>query len=158
MTQTAAATPDADRHVVKGALPSASCALLEVTEARRAQETLLMAQAQLAYSSRLEKLLETTAWTARTANQPLAAIALNAEASLRFLARPEPDAREAIDALRAIVGEVERASGMIQRIYALARNNQPDISTCDEILAGKHHNIDSDAWLSAIMEDKHAGN
>ena len=87
-----------------------------------------MAQAQLAYSNRLVKLLETTASAARKVNQPLAAIAANAEASLRLLTRPKPDVREAIEALRAIVEEVERASGAIQRIYTLAKSSQPDMS------------------------------
>jgi hypothetical protein len=54
---------------------------------------------------------------ARKVNEPLAAIALNAEASLRWLAHPKPDVREAIDALRAILREVERAGGMIQEIH-----------------------------------------
>ena len=112
--------------ILKVALPSASYALLEVTNAGRAQETLLMARAQLVYSNRLAKLLETTARSAREVNQPLAAIAANAEASLLWLTRPEPDVREAVDALREIVGEVERASGAIQRIYALVSNANRD--------------------------------
>ena len=108
----------ADFDIVEVALRSASCAPLEVAQERRAQERLLsMAQAQLAYTNRLAKLLEISASTAREVNEPLAAIAINAEASLRWLTRPKPDVREAIDALRAIVGEVERASGVIQRIY-----------------------------------------
>jgi len=82
-----------------------------------------MTQAQLAHSNRLAKLLDISASTAREVNQPLAAIVANAEASLRLLTRPQPDVREAIDAIRAIVGEVERASRMIQRIYALAGNS-----------------------------------
>jgi hypothetical protein len=38
--------------------------------------------------------------TAREVNQPLAAIAANAEASLRLLTRPKPDVREAIEGVR----------------------------------------------------------
>ena len=112
------------------ALPFASWRYWRLRK-RRAREKFLMAQAPLAHSNRLARLLEISASTAREVNQPLAAITANAEASLRLLTRPKPDVREAIEAIKAIVSDVERASRVIQSIYALAVSTQPDMSTPD---------------------------
>jgi C4-dicarboxylate-specific signal transduction histidine kinase len=103
----------------------------QVREARRAQATSADAQAQLAYASRVATLGEMSASIVHEVNQPLAAIAVNAAASLRWLTRANPDVREAIRVIEKILGNVERASAVIQRIRALARNSKPDMSKLD---------------------------
>jgi C4-dicarboxylate-specific signal transduction histidine kinase len=123
--------PERTNFEIVDALPSSSGALLAATEARRAKEILAIAQAQLAHAGRVATLAEMSASIAHEVNQPLAAIAANAEASLRWLTRANPDVQEAIAAVRAIVGQVERASGVIQRICALATNRTPEMSRLD---------------------------
>jgi C4-dicarboxylate-specific signal transduction histidine kinase len=107
----------ADFYIVEVAPRSASRVPLQVTQESTHKEGLLcMTQAQLPNANRLAKPLEINASTAREVIEPLAAIALNAEASLRWLTRTKPDVREAVDALRAIVRAVERASEALQQI------------------------------------------
>jgi len=52
-------------------------------------------------------------------NQPLAAIALDAEASLQWLARENPNVPEAIQAIQYILRDVQRASRIAQGIRSL---------------------------------------
>jgi C4-dicarboxylate-specific signal transduction histidine kinase len=113
------------------ARPSSSGALVDITEARRRQDILAAAQPQLAHATRVAMLGEMNASIAHEVNQPLAAIAANAAASLHWLTGANPEVREATRVIRKIVKEVERASGMIQRICALARNSQPEMSKLD---------------------------
>ena len=61
-------------------------ALMDVTDAKLAQEALHQAQAELAHVTRVTTLGELTASIAHEVNQPLAAIVTNGEASLRWLA------------------------------------------------------------------------
>jgi PAS domain S-box-containing protein len=83
-------------------------AVMDVTEARRAQEALSDAQTQLAHANRVAILGEMSASIAHEVNQPLAAIAANAGASMRWLTRENPDVHEALDAVTQIIGEAER--------------------------------------------------
>ena len=85
-------------------------------------------RAQLMHANRVATLGKMSASIVDEVNQPLAAIAANATASLRWLTRANPEVGETILAIREVLGEVERASGMIQRIRALARNNEPEMS------------------------------
>src|SRR5262245_31684699 len=85
------------------------------------------AQAQLAHATRVATLGEMSASIAHEVSQPLAAIAANAAASQRWLMRADPDVGEALSAVREIFGDAERASGVIQRIRALARKSKPEI-------------------------------
>jgi C4-dicarboxylate-specific signal transduction histidine kinase len=82
-------------------------------------------------AGRMATLEEMNASIAHELNQPLAAIAVNAETSLRWLTRANPDPRKAIAAIQRIIGDVERASGMIQRIRALATNGKRQVSKLD---------------------------
>jgi C4-dicarboxylate-specific signal transduction histidine kinase len=88
-------------------------------------------RAQLAHANRLAILGELNASIAHEVNQPLAAIAVNASTSLRWLVRPNPDLGKAIAALRMIVEEVHRASAMVQRIRTLATDSEPQMSKLD---------------------------
>ena len=65
-------------------------AVMDVTQARQAQEALADAQAQLAHANRVATLGALTASIAHDVNQPLAAIVANGEANLRWLDRPAP--------------------------------------------------------------------
>ena len=67
----------------------------DITERKRAEEALHKAQAELAHVTRVATLGEMTASIAHEVNQPLAAVINNANACLRWLARPTPNLDEA---------------------------------------------------------------
>jgi C4-dicarboxylate-specific signal transduction histidine kinase len=77
-------------------------------------------QSDLAHAARLSMLGEFTASIAHEVNQPLAAIATNGEAGLRWLGRQEPDVAEAQTLLGRIVGDARRAADIIARIRNMA--------------------------------------
>jgi PAS domain S-box-containing protein len=106
-------------------------ALMDVTEARKAQEALNEAQVQLAHANRVATLGEMSASIAHEVNQPLAAIVANAGAGARWLTRKVPETGEALGAIRQIIGEAERASSVIQRIRALSKKADPEMSRLD---------------------------
>jgi PAS domain S-box-containing protein len=94
-------------------------ALVDVTAARKAQEALHAAQAELAHASRVATLGELTASIAHEVNQPLAAVISNAAACLRWLDRGAPDLEEARRSVEWIIKDGNRASEVIQRVRAL---------------------------------------
>jgi PAS domain S-box-containing protein len=118
-------------RVTHGSVEEIVGALMDVTEARKAQEALSDAQTQLAHASRVATLGEMSASIAHEVNQPLAAITANAGAAVRWLTREAPDVDEALDAVTQIIGEAERAGGVIQRIRALFRKSEPEMSRLD---------------------------
>jgi C4-dicarboxylate-specific signal transduction histidine kinase len=100
-------------------------AMMDITAARRAQEQLQQAQAELAYITRVMTLGELTASIAHEVNQPLAAIVTSGDASLRFLALDPPQLDEVRDALQRMISDGRRASDVVQRIRALTRRSEP---------------------------------
>src|SRR5262245_46083723 len=98
-------------------------AVMDVTEARQAQEALADAQAQLAHANRVATLGALTASIAHDVNQPLAAIVANGEANLRWLDRPAPPLDTVREGLERMIGDAERASSVVNRIRALARKD-----------------------------------
>jgi PAS domain S-box-containing protein len=96
-------------------------ALIDVTEAREAQESLHAAQTALAHAARVATLGEMSASIAHEVNQPLAGIVTNGEAGLRWLDRKEPDLGEVRNAMERIIRDGKRASQVVERLRALAR-------------------------------------
>ncbi len=94
-------------------------ALLDVTAAKRAEEELHKARAELAHVTRVTTLGELTASIAHEINQPLAAIVVNGNASLRWLSHAPPNVEEARLALSSIVREGLRTADVITNIRAI---------------------------------------
>jgi PAS domain S-box-containing protein len=115
--------------------------LMDVTAVKRAQDALEQAQAELAHVTRVATLGEISASIAHEVNQPLAAIATNGQASLRWLAREVPDIGEVADAVRQIIHDADRASEVIQKVRALSKKADPEMvafdlnEVIDEVLA-----------------------
>ena len=101
-------------------------ALMDVTAAVLAEQALHESQVQLAHVTRVTMLGELAASIAHEVNQPLAAIATNGEASLRWLNRPQPNLDEACAAIASLLEASRRATEVIQRIRALARRSDPN--------------------------------
>jgi C4-dicarboxylate-specific signal transduction histidine kinase len=98
-------------------------AVMDVTQARQAQEALADAQAQLAHANRVATLGALAASIAHDVNQPLAAIVANGEANLRWLDRPAPPLDTVREGLERMITDAERASSVVNRIHALARKD-----------------------------------
>jgi two-component system sensor kinase FixL len=91
----------------------------DITERKRAEDALQLAQAELAHVARMSTLGELAASIAHEINQPLAAIVNGAGAGLRWLDRQPPDLDEARQMLARILKDGNRAAEVIGRIRAL---------------------------------------
>ena len=100
-------------------------ALRTRAERRRAEEALHKAETELAHVSRVTTLGEMTASIAHEINQPLAAVANNAGACLRWLSGTVPNLTEARQSAEVIIGDAHRAGEIIGRIRALAKKSPP---------------------------------
>lgn len=106
-------------------------AVMDVTEAKRSQETLQAAQTALAHASRVATLGEISATIAHEVNQPLAAIVANGQACLRFLRREKPDLNDVRGAVEWIVKDGNRAGEVIRRVRGLLKNADTEKTPLD---------------------------
>jgi PAS domain S-box-containing protein len=95
-------------------------AFVDSTERIRAEQMLQQVQAEFAHAARVSMLGELSASIAHEVNQPLAAIATNGEAGLRWLNRAEPNIAEASTLLRRVVTDARRAADIIARVRGMA--------------------------------------
>src|ERR1035441_7009531 len=90
---------------------------------------------------------ELAASIAHEVNQPLAPIAVNGNAVLRWLAADEPDLDEARAAAGRIAKEANRAGQIVTRIRGFMKKSQPEESVLDvnelihEVLTLTRHQI-----------------
>ena len=119
----------------------------DITERKRAEEALQESQAALARVVRIATMGELTASIAHEINQPLAAVATNASASLHWLALQQPNLAEARQAMTNAMKEANRASRVIERIRALLKKAPPELRPLDvnevirEVLALAHKEL-----------------
>jgi PAS domain S-box-containing protein len=99
---------------------------IDISDRKRAEEMLRKVQADFAHAARVATLGELTASIAHEVNQPLAAIVTNGEASLRWLAREEPDVEEVRTLAGRMVADARRAADIIARIRSMASSRGPD--------------------------------
>ncbi len=97
----------------------------DIEDLRRTEDALQQAQADLAHVSRVSTLGELTASITHEVNQPLAGIMTNADASLRWLGRAQPNLDEARQAIERIIRDGQRAAEVVNRLRALARKEEP---------------------------------
>ena len=90
-----------------------------LSELSAARERESADQLELARASRLTTMGAMTASIAHEINQPLAAIAANANAGLRWLARASPDLEEVHAALKRINTDAHRAGEIIQSVRSI---------------------------------------
>jgi PAS domain S-box-containing protein len=109
------------RHVFSesGVLVEAVSTHVDVTERKRAQqehERLRQLETDIAHMNRVSMMGELTASLAHEIKQPIAAGRNNARAALNFLDAHPPDLGEVTEALDCVVGDVDRAAQIIDRI------------------------------------------
>jgi PAS domain S-box-containing protein len=112
-----------------------------IVRAQRAEASLRTVQAELAHVSRVTTLGQLTASIAHEINQPIGSARNNARAALNFLDRSPPDLGEVREALGCIVGDADRAGGIIDRIRdqirkAPQRYNHFDLNQAIEEVIG----------------------
>ncbi len=100
-------------------------AVMDVTEARKVEEQMHQARAELAHVARVTTLGELTAAIAHEVNQPLAALATNGNASLRWLGREPPDLEEARIAIKRMIDDSLRAGEVLSRLRAMMKKSPP---------------------------------
>jgi PAS domain S-box-containing protein len=119
----------------------------DITERRRADQALRESQAELARVTRIAAMGELTATIAHEINQPLAAVVADGSASLRWLAMQPPNLNEAQEALKRVIQEGNRASGVVERIRGLLRKGSRELRPLDvnevirEVLALVNHEL-----------------
>ena len=109
----------------QGAPYRASRASEDITEARHAEEALDRAKAELAHVTRVTTMGQLAASIAHEVNQPLGAMVANAAAAERWLAATPPQTARALEALRNVVDDGQRAGGVIGRIRAIMKREPP---------------------------------
>jgi signal transduction histidine kinase len=100
--------------------------VIDISERVQAHAMLRQVQAEFAHAARVSMLGELTASIAHEVNQPLAAIATNASAGLRWLDRPEPDIAEVRALTERIIADAERAANIIARVRDMAGHRTPE--------------------------------
>jgi PAS domain S-box-containing protein len=103
----------------------------DITEQRRAEQSLARARGELAQFARVSTLGELTASIAHEVNQPLAAIVANGHASLRWLDAAPPNEPEARAALDRIVRDANRAGDVITRIRRFVQRHETPHTALD---------------------------
>ena len=108
----------------------------DITERKRAEESLRQTQAELARVSRVTTMGELTASLAHEVNQPIAAASTNANTCLRWLAADTPNIEEAREAAMRIVKDAKRAAEITSRVRQLFRkgSSQRDLVDVNEII------------------------
>jgi C4-dicarboxylate-specific signal transduction histidine kinase len=104
------------------------CAAMCVSQRKQADERLRLTQRELARVERIAMLGTFAVSIAHDVKQPLAAIALNAEAGLNWLAQQPPQLEQARRALRLVLQAGTSATGVIRSLRDMARKSGPERS------------------------------
>lgn len=99
--------------------------VIDISARIEAEAALRKMQVDFAHAARVSMLGELTASIAHEVNQPLAAIATNGAAGLRWLSRPEPDLDEIRELTAAVVSDARRAADIIARVRSMAAKRAP---------------------------------
>ncbi|PPE72523.1 hypothetical protein C3942_18465 [Solimonas fluminis] len=99
---------------------------IDISEQVAARAAVRQMQVELAHAGRVTMLGELTASIAHEVNQPLAAIATNGEAGLRWLGRAVPDVEEARTLMQRMIADARRAAEIIARIRAMSLRRPPE--------------------------------
>jgi signal transduction histidine kinase len=100
--------------------------LEDLTDQLRTEAQLRQLQADFGRAARISTLGELATSIAHEVNQPLAAILTNAETSLRWLDRKDPNLEKVGQLTSRIAANASRASEIVQRIRGMAARHVPE--------------------------------
>jgi two-component system, LuxR family, sensor kinase FixL len=121
----------------------------DISERLNAEKQLRKLQADFTHAGRIATLGELATSIAHEINQPLAAIVMNGETSLRWLARSDQNTEKVTELTSRIVSNARRASEIIQRIRGMAAKQEPEKGLIDfneiveEALLFIRHDVES---------------
>jgi C4-dicarboxylate-specific signal transduction histidine kinase len=121
----------------------------DITERLQTEATLRRLQADFAHAARVSMLGELAASIAHEVKQPLAAIVTNAETSLRWMSREEPNLAKVRELTTRIAASAQRASDIIQRVRGMMAKEEPQrlplslAEVIDEALHFVRHDLDA---------------
>jgi PAS domain S-box-containing protein len=110
-------------HVVESTPKIFIGTTIDITENKQAQDAIEATRAELRRAARMNRLGALTASIAHEINQPLAAIAANTSAALRWLAKTTPNLDEARAALEGIGRDSQRAADVVQGLRAMFKKD-----------------------------------
>jgi two-component system, LuxR family, sensor kinase FixL len=124
----------------------------DLSEQRAVRETLAEQRERLAHVGRLSTMGEMTASIAHEINQPLTAIAMYAQSSLKLLRRSPPDVDKLATALDKLNTQSLRAGAIIERIqrFARARESQRELVAINGLLRDLVKLAEGDARLHEV--------
>ena len=131
----------------------------DVTERLRTEAQLRQLQEEYARAARISTLGELASSIAHEVNQPLAAIAMNAETSLRWLSRDDPNLAKVEQLTRRVADSARHASEIVQRIRGMASRHVPERAPLDfnavveEALMFVCHDVETRAILLSVRLD-----
>ncbi|HVJ00943.1 MAG TPA: ATP-binding protein [Sphingomonas sp.] len=131
----------------------------DVTERLRTEGQLRQLQADYSRAARIATLGELASSIAHEVNQPLSAIAMNAETSLRWLARDEPNLAKVRELIARVAESAHHASEIVQRIRGMAAPRPPESVVLDlnrvveEALLFVCHDVESRGILLTVRFD-----
>jgi signal transduction histidine kinase len=105
--------------------------MLDNTAALEAEARLRQMEADFSHAARLSTLGQMTASIAHEIKQPLSAILTNAETSLRWLAKADPNLPKVTQLAERIAASAQRATDIIARIQDMAGKREPRHSRLD---------------------------
>jgi PAS domain S-box-containing protein len=111
--------------------PQGVAFVLDLTERKRAADTLRELQVELAHANRLATMGQLAASIAHEVNQPIGAARNNAHAALRFLAGDPPDLAEVREALECVVNDTYRAGDILGGIRDQVKKMPPRMDVVD---------------------------
>ena len=100
--------------------------VVDISARKQAEAALQQVQAEFAHAARVSMLGELTASIAHEVNQPLAAIATSAAASIRWLAAENPNIEEVRVLAQRMSADARRASAIITRVRAMVERREPE--------------------------------
>src|SRR5262249_27177317 len=105
--------------------------VLDLTERKRAEEALRKLESDFAHMNRISIMGELAASLSHEITQPIASARNNARAAQNFLDMQPPDLSEIRDAVACVVGDVDRAGDIIDRIREQIKKAPPRKQRCD---------------------------
>ena len=104
---------------------------IDISERKQIELELQQKQMEVMQLSRVAAMGELSAAIAHEINQPLTAILSNAQAALRYLARPNCDVAKVSEILDDVVSEDKRAGEIIRRLRRLFEKQPGDLQRVD---------------------------
>ena len=106
-------------------------ACIDITARKQAEQEMLRLRQDIAHVGRVSVMGQLASALAHEINQPLGAILRNAEAAALFMQHPSPDLHEISAILEDIRKDDQRAGAVIDRIRALLRRQEVEMTPLD---------------------------